>query len=111
VLSHGFLCTCEASTYKLDIMYANDTVYLWLGAKAYGGWTLGNVDAKALHNQPDHIAGSASFEVNSTESVYIPFRFVCGQAQYGGGFTSKVTTPKGQVIVGNNIDAGPYVVR
>ncbi|RGP62982.1 hypothetical protein FSPOR_8966 [Fusarium sporotrichioides] len=108
---HGFLYTCEAGTYKFDIPYANDAVYLWLGAKAYAGWTSGNADAKALYNQPDHIAGSASFEVNLPESVYIPIRFVYGQAQYGGGFTFKVTTPNGQVIVGNDVEASPHIVR
>ncbi|KAG8668293.1 hypothetical protein FPOAC2_07599 [Fusarium poae] len=108
---HGYLYTCEAGTYKFDIPYANDAVYLWLGAKAYAGWTSGNADAKALYNQPDHIAGSASFQVNLPASTYIPIRFVYGQAQYGGGFTFKVTDPNGQVLVGDDVDSSLYVVR
>ncbi|KAM0229068.1 hypothetical protein ACHAPO_010223 [Fusarium lateritium] len=108
---HGYLYSCEAGTYKFDIPYANDAVYLWLGTKAYAGWTSSNADAKALYNQPDHIAGSASFEVNLPASVYIPIRLVYGQAQYGGGFTFKVTAPNGQVLVDDDVDDSPYVVR
>ncbi|EXM18659.1 hypothetical protein FOTG_13193 [Fusarium oxysporum f. sp. vasinfectum 25433] len=34
---HGYLYTCDAGTYKFDIPYSNDALYLWLGAKAYAG--------------------------------------------------------------------------
>ncbi|KAL7764891.1 hypothetical protein ACKLNR_006036 [Fusarium oxysporum f. sp. zingiberi] len=108
---HGYLYTCDAGTYKFDIPYSNDALYLWLGAKAYAGWSAGNADAKALYNQPDHIAGSAHFEIDLPAGVYIPIRFVYGQAQYGGGFTFTVTAPNGQVLVGNDVTASPYVVR
>ncbi|KAF5985149.1 conidiospore surface protein [Fusarium coicis] len=108
---HGFLYSCDAGTYKFDIPYANDAVYLWTGAKAYAGWNSGNADAKALYNQPDHIAGSAHFEVDLPAGVYIPIRFVYGQAQYGGGFTFSVTAPNGQVLVSNDITASPYIVQ
>ncbi|KAH7259427.1 GLEYA domain-containing protein [Fusarium redolens] len=108
---HGYLYSCDAGTYKFDIPYANDAVYLWIGARAYSGWSSGNADAKALYNQPDHIAGSAHFEINLPAGVYIPIRFVYGQAQYGGGFTFTVTAPNGQVLVGNDVTASPYIVR
>ncbi|EXM19845.1 hypothetical protein FOTG_12284, partial [Fusarium oxysporum f. sp. vasinfectum 25433] len=74
-------------------------------------WSAGNADAKALYNQPDHIAGSAHFEIDLPAGVYIPIRFIYGQAQYGGGFTFTVTTPNGQVLVGNDVTASPYIVR
>ncbi|KAG5807861.1 hypothetical protein H9Q74_007657 [Fusarium xylarioides] len=71
---HGYLYSCDAGTYKFDIPYANDAVYLWLGAKAYAGWSAGNADAKALYNQPDHIAGCAHFEIDLPAGQYIPIR-------------------------------------
>ncbi|KAJ4024721.1 hypothetical protein NW752_003268 [Fusarium irregulare] len=108
---HAYLYTCDAGRYKFDIPYANDALYLWFGAKAYAGWSSGNADAKALYNQPDHIAGSASYEVDLPGGVYIPLRFVYGQAQYGGGFTFTITSPSGQVLVGNDVTSSPYVVR
>ncbi|KAF5645834.1 conidiospore surface protein [Fusarium tjaetaba] len=108
---HGYLYSCDAGTYKFDIPYANDAVYLWIGAKAYAGWNSGNADAKALYNQPDHIAGSAHFEVDIPAGVYIPIRFVYGQAQYGGGFTFSVTAPNGQILVSNDVTASPYIVQ
>ncbi|KAF9768431.1 hypothetical protein IL306_014286 [Fusarium sp. DS 682] len=108
---HGYLYSCDAGTYKFDIPYANDAVYLWIGAKAYAGWNSNNADAKALYNQPDHIAGSAHFEINLPAGQYIPIRFVYGQAQYGGGFTFTITAPNGQVLVGNDVTASPYIVR
>ncbi|KAG5745207.1 hypothetical protein H9Q69_008446 [Fusarium xylarioides] len=108
---HGYLYSCDAGTYKFDIPYANDAVYLWLGAKAYAGWSAGNADAKALYNQPDHIAGSAHFEIDLPAGQYIPIRFVYGQAQYGGGFTFTVTAPNGQILVGNDVTASPYIVQ
>ncbi|CAG7557791.1 unnamed protein product [Fusarium equiseti] len=108
---HAYLYACEAGTYKFNIPYANDAVYLWLGAKAYGGWSSGNADAKALYNQPDHIAGRASYEVDIPAGAYIPLRFVYGQAQYGGGFTFTVTSPSGQVLVSNDVASSPYIVR
>ncbi|RBR13478.1 uncharacterized protein FIESC28_08178 [Fusarium coffeatum] len=108
---HTYLYACEAGTYKFDIPYANDALYFWIGAKAYAGWTSGNADAKALYDQPDHIAGSASYEVDLPGGVYIPLRFVYGQAQYGGGFTFTVTSPSGQVLVGDDVASSPYVVR
>jgi len=108
---HAYLYACEAGTYKFDIPYVNDALYLWIGAKAYAGWNSGNADAKALYNQPDHIAGRASYEVDLPADVYIPLRFVYGQAQYGGGFTFTVTSPSGQVLVGNDVASSPYIVR
>ncbi|RGP81275.1 hypothetical protein FLONG3_419 [Fusarium longipes] len=108
---HGYLYSCEAGTYKFDIPYTNDALYLWIGAKAYAGWNRANADAKALYNQPDHIAGSAHFEIDLPAGVYIPIRFVYGQAQYGGGFTFTVTAPNGLVLVGNDVQSSPYVVR
>ncbi|KAI1056553.1 hypothetical protein LB507_001425 [Fusarium sp. FIESC RH6] len=108
---HAYLYTCDAGRYRFDIPYANDALYLWLGAKAYAGWSSGNADAKALYNQPDHIAGSASYEIDLPGGVYIPLRFVYGQAQYGGGFTFTITSPSGQVLVGNDVTSSPYVVR
>ncbi|KAF5641638.1 GLEYA adhesin domain protein [Fusarium sp. NRRL 52700] len=111
-LNHnGYLYTCDAGTYKFDIPYANDAVYLWIGQFAYIGWSSGNANAKALYNQPDHIAGTAHFEVDLPAGQYIPIRFVYGQAQYGGGFTFTVTGPSGQVLVSNDVTASPYIVR
>ncbi|KAL2681421.1 hypothetical protein Neosp_009032 [[Neocosmospora] mangrovei] len=108
---HAYIYSCEAGTYQFNIPYANDAVYLWLGAKAYAGWSEGNADAKARYNQPDHIAGSASFSIDLPAGVYVPIRFVYGQAQYGGGFSFTITTPSGQVIVSNEATSSPYVVR
>ncbi|WJG36095.1 uncharacterized protein FOBCDRAFT_322576 [Fusarium oxysporum Fo47] len=107
---HGYLYSCDAGTYKFDIPYANDALYLWVGDKAYGQWSSGNAAAKALYNQPDHIAGSAHFEIDLPAGVYIPIRFVYGQAQYGGGFYFTVTAPNGQVLVGNDVTASPYII-
>ncbi|KAF4452930.1 hypothetical protein F53441_4305 [Fusarium austroafricanum] len=108
---HAYLYACEAGKYKIDIPYANDAVYLWLGAKAYAGWSSTNADAKALYNQPDHIAGHASYEIDIPAGSYVPIRFVYGQAQYGGGFTFTITSPSGQVLVGNDVASSPYIVR
>ncbi|KAF5593271.1 conidiospore surface protein [Fusarium pseudoanthophilum] len=84
---HGYLYSCDAGTYKFDIPYANDAVYLWIGSKA------------------------AHFEIDLPAGQYIPIRFVYSQAQYGGGFTFTVTAPNGQVLVGNDVTASPYIVR
>ncbi|KAJ6784513.1 hypothetical protein PWT90_09049 [Aphanocladium album] len=110
-LNHvAYLYACEQGTYRISIPYA-DAVYLWTGRKAYTDWTDANADAKALYNQPDHIAGSAQFAVTIPANTYVPIRFVYGQAQYGGGFTFNVTTPSGEVIVGSDSRGSPYVVR
>lgn len=108
---HAYIYACEAGTYKFDIPYANDGVYLWVGAKAYAGWTDGNADAKALYNQPDHIAGSASFTVDIPADVYIPIRIVYGQAQYGGGFTFTITSPSGKILLDSGAASSPFIVR
>jgi hypothetical protein len=86
-------------------------VYLWIGAKAYAGWNDGNADAKALYNQPDHIAGSASFKFDLPANAYIPIRIVYGQAQYGGGFKFTITSPSGRVLVDSDVASSPFIVR
>ncbi|RSL52423.1 hypothetical protein CEP53_008099 [Fusarium sp. AF-6] len=108
---HAYLYACETGTYQFNIPYANDAVYLWVGAKAYAGWIEINADAKARYNQPDHIAGSASFSIDIPGGAYVPIRFVYGQAQYGGGFQFTITSPSGQVVVGSEATSSPYVVR
>ncbi|KAF5657457.1 hypothetical protein FHETE_10427 [Fusarium heterosporum] len=108
---HGYFYACESGTYKFEIPYANDAVYLWLGSPAYASWSENNANAKARYNQPDHIAGSASFEVDLPADVYIPIRLVYGQAQYGGGFTFTITSPSGQVLAGNDVVSSPLIVR
>ncbi|KAH6856565.1 GLEYA domain-containing protein [Chaetomium sp. MPI-CAGE-AT-0009] len=108
---HAYLYACQTGTYRITIPYANDAVYLWIGAKAYIGWTDENADAKARYNQPDHVAGSANFDIRLLAGTYVPIRFIYGQAQYGGGFYFNVTTPSGQVIVSHEAHDSPYVVR
>ncbi|EON97154.1 putative conidiospore surface protein [Phaeoacremonium minimum UCRPA7] len=108
---HTYLYACDEGTYRIDIPYSNDAVYLWIGAKAYAGWTDENADAKARYDQPDHIAGSATFEFTIPAGTYVPLRFFYGQAQYGGGFYFNVTAPSGQVLVSNEATSSPYVVR
>lgn len=108
---HAYIYACEAGTYSISIPYANDAVYLWTGAKAYSGWTDNNADAKALYDQPDHIAGHASFSLDIPANSYVPIRFFYGQAQYGGGFHFNITAPSGQVIVSDVETFSPYVVR
>lgn len=108
---HAYLYACEGGTYRITVPYANDAVDLWTGAKAYSGWTDTNADAKARYNQPDHIAGSAVFNLQIPANTYIPIRFFYGQAQYGGGFTFNITTPSGETIVSNEATFSPYVVR
>lgn len=107
---HAYLYACEAGTYHITVPYANDAVDIWVGAKAYSGWTDGNADAKARYNQADHIAGHANFTFNVPEATYMPIRFFFGQAQLGGVFLFNITTPTGQVIVSDS-ESGPYVVR
>ncbi|KAI9158921.1 conidiospore surface [Paramyrothecium foliicola] len=108
---HAYLYACEAGRYRINIPYSNDAVFLWTGAKAYAGWTDENADARARYNQPDTIAGSASFSLTIPANTYVPIRFVYGQAQYGGGFSFTITTPSGEVIVSNEATFSPYVVR
>ncbi|TFB03830.1 hypothetical protein CCMA1212_003353 [Trichoderma ghanense] len=108
---HAYIYACEGGTYTVDIPYANDGAYLWTGAKAYSGWTDANADAKALYNQPDHVAGRASFRFDVAAGTYVPVRFFYGQAQYGGGFQFIVTAPSGQVIVSDQETSSPYAVR
>jgi outer membrane lipoprotein-sorting protein len=93
------------------VTYSNDAVDIWTGTKAYAGWTESNADARARYNQPDHIAGRATYSVTASAGSYVPLRFVFGQAQYGGGFSFTVTAPNGQVIVSDQSTASPYVVR
>ncbi|KAH7316673.1 GLEYA domain-containing protein [Stachybotrys elegans] len=106
----AYLYACEGGVYRFSIPYANDAVFLWTGAKAYSGWTDENADARARYNQPDHIPGSAEFELEIPAGTYVPIRFVYGQAQYGGGFRFNVTAPSGEVIVSDET-LSPYVVR
>lgn len=108
---HAYLYACEGGKYIINISYSNDAVFLWTGAKAYAGWTDENADARARYNQPDHIPGSARYELTIPANTYMPIRFVYGQAQYGGGFSFTVTAPSGQVIVSDKETFSPYVVR
>ncbi|PTB70070.1 hypothetical protein BBK36DRAFT_1166268 [Trichoderma citrinoviride] len=108
---HAYIYACEGGTYTVDIPYANDAVYLWSGAKAYSGWTDANADARARYDQPDHVAGRATFAFDVPAATYVPVRFFYGQAQHGGGFSFSVTAPSGQVIVSDQATFSPYVVR
>jgi hypothetical protein len=108
---HAYLYACEGGTYRIDIPYSNDAVDVWIGAEAYSGWTDANAVAKARYNQPDHIAGSATYEFDVPSGTYVPIRFFYGQAQAGGGFTFTITAPSGEVIVSNEATFSPYVVR
>lgn len=66
----------------LQLSYA---VYHWTCAKAYSGWIDNNADEKSCYDQPDHIAGHASFELDIPVKSYVPIGPFYGQAQYGGG--------------------------
>ncbi|KAJ4246075.1 hypothetical protein NW762_013820 [Fusarium torreyae] len=111
-LNHrGYLYTCEQGLYTFKIPYADDAIYAWVSGFSYAGWTKGNADANAEFNALTGTPGSTSFTVSLAAGVYIPIRFVYGEANYSGGFKFSITSPSGQVLASDSMAASPYLVQ
>ncbi|KEQ69416.1 hypothetical protein M436DRAFT_55739, partial [Aureobasidium namibiae CBS 147.97] len=107
-LNHvGYIFAQSSGTYTFTLSEPDDIALLWLGSKAYSGWTRGNADATAvIFGSP-----SASATVNLVQGDYLPFRIVFGQAQGEISFYLSLTAPDGTVILDSTTPDSKFLVR
>ncbi|CAD0093002.1 unnamed protein product [Aureobasidium mustum] len=107
-LNHvGYIFAQSSGTYTFTLTQPDDIALLWLGSKAYSGWTRANADATAV------IVGrpSASATVDLVQGQYLPFRVVFGQAQGAVSFYLTLTAPDGTVILNSDTPDSPFLVQ
>ncbi|KAF3018857.1 hypothetical protein E8E14_007418 [Neopestalotiopsis sp. 37M] len=94
--------------YVFSVTNIDDAVFLWLGARAYSGWTRANADAAGFSNQG---AGAVRASADITAGQYLPVRLMLAQSEGPVGFNFFVTGPDGTVLVSPDNVNSTYLVQ
>lgn len=107
-LNHrGYIFAQLTGDYTFTFPQPDDIVMLWVGEKAYTGWTRDNADAINIVNEGQTVTFTATFEAG----VYYPIRIVFGQAQGPASFSASVSAPDGTVILSSSSGPSPFLVQ
>jgi hypothetical protein len=82
----------------------DDVIFIWIGQKAYTGWTRANADVGAYYAIPGQVS------INLQQAIYYPMRIVFGQSSGGSAFQLIISDPNG-VVAFTYSSASPYFVR
>jgi hypothetical protein len=82
----------------------DDVIFIWIGQKAYTGWTRANSDVGAYYAIPGQVS------INLQQAIYYPMRIVFGQSSGGSAFQLIISDPNG-VVAFTYSSASPYFVR
>ncbi|KAL7929703.1 GLEYA domain-containing protein [Trichoderma chlorosporum] len=109
VLNHrGYIYARETGTYTFSLNLVDDAAFIWVGPKAYSGWTAANADAQAVYNDGP---ASGTFTINLQEGRYYAFRIFYGQGPRIAEFDITVTAPDGTTFLSSDTSGSPYLVR
>jgi hypothetical protein len=107
-LNHrGYIFAQLDGDYTFTFPEPDDIVLLWVGERAYSGWTRANADAINIVNGGQTVTHKVTFEAGK----YYPIRIIFGQAQGPATFTASVTAPDGTVILSSSSGASPFLVQ
>ncbi|ETS86342.1 hypothetical protein PFICI_00170 [Pestalotiopsis fici W106-1] len=107
-LNHkGYLFAVLSGIYTFNASRVDDIFFLWLGPKAYSGWTRANADLVV----PIYNPGSGSTSIDLVEGQYLPLRIMFGQGAYPAEFQISVTAPDGTVFLTSDTENSPYIVQ
>lgn len=101
----GYIFAQQTGTYTFTASDIDDIVELWIGDKAYSGWTRQNADLDLAIFQ-----NYVPFSIDLTAGQYYPVRIVFGQAQGAAKFQMAVTAPDSTEFLGPNSQESPYLV-
>ncbi|KAK6218787.1 hypothetical protein LQW54_002713 [Pestalotiopsis sp. IQ-011] len=97
-----------AGRYVFSVTNVDDAVFLWLGPKAYAGWTRANADGFGVY---DEGAGFARAFADLAAGEYVPVRLMLAQSQGPASFNFFVAAPDGTNIVSPDVVDSPYLVQ
>ncbi|KAF3017053.1 hypothetical protein E8E14_003936 [Neopestalotiopsis sp. 37M] len=102
----GYLFAVLPGTYTFTTSHVDDIVLVWLGPRAYSGWTRANADLIVPIGR-----GSGSASVDLVQGQYLPIRIMFGQGAYPAEFQLSVTAPDGTVFLTSDTQNSPYIVQ
>ena len=108
-LNHrGYFYADVTGNYNFSVTGVDDVAFIWLGSKAYSGYTRSNANMVAGYAA---VAGSNYTIFAGTAGVYTPFRIMFGQAQGAIVFQMTVKAPNGTTIISGSSTYSPNVVQ
>lgn len=106
IAHRGYIYGAEAGTYTVTFSQIDDGLFFWAGPRAYQGWKRGNQVITVI--VPVSNTGSYKVEVGANE--YVPIRFIFGAGQGATGFSVKITSPSGVVVLSDKTKASEHIV-
>ena len=104
----AYLFTQQAGEYTFSMLPSNDIILVWIGLKAYSGFTRANVDIIQLHNTRSRTDFKQTFQ----QGEYVPIWIIYGNAAGSGTFITEITAPDGKVIIGSETTKeSPYLIQ
>lgn len=100
----AYFYTYATGNWTFALSGVDDILMLWIGPKAYTGWTRANADVSAYYQLP------ASVTLSLEQATYYPFRLIFAQAAGGAAFLMTVSDPSGAVAFTFQ-SSSPYFVR
>ncbi|KAJ5625176.1 hypothetical protein N7510_001485 [Penicillium lagena] len=109
VINHrGYIYAETSGTYTLTTENDDDIMFAWLGSAAYSGWDRANANLTYVVGIN---TGPISVSAELHQGHYYPIRLVYANAPSQGIFNATVTSPSGEIILGQNTAASPSVIQ
>ncbi|KAJ5807726.1 hypothetical protein N7474_008995 [Penicillium riverlandense] len=109
VINHrGYIYAETGGTYTLTTDNDDDIMLAWLGSAAYSGWDRANAN---MTYDISVNTGPMSVSAELVKGQYYPIRLVYAQAPGRVIFNATLTSPSGEIILGQNTAASPSVVQ
>ena len=104
----GYLFTHQAGEYTFSIPPGDDITLVWVGSKAYSGFTRANADVIRSYGT----AAPLDFKQTFQQGEYVPIRIIYANAAGPGTFVAEIKAPDGTVIIGaGTTKESPYLIQ
>lgn len=100
----GYFYTYATGNWAFSFSNVDDIAVLWIGQKAYTGWTRANLDTSAYYSLP------SSVTLSLEQATYYPIRILFAQAAGGAAFQLAISDPSGTVAFTFQ-SVSPYFVQ
>ncbi|KAF2673626.1 hypothetical protein BT63DRAFT_451683 [Microthyrium microscopicum] len=109
VVNHkGYLFAQQEGQYTFTAPVADDLLIIWVGPKAYSGWTRANANVDQVFQgwgDPDK-----EFKITLAAGSYTPIRIIWTNRIGPGSMAVKIVAPDGTVILDKDTKENPYFV-
>ena len=104
----GYLFTQQAGEYTFSLPPGIDIALVWVGSKAYSGFTRANADVIRVWGTTAPLDFKQTFQ----QGEYVPIRIIYANGSGPGTLVAEIKAPDGTVIIGpGTTKESPYLIQ